>query len=335
MNGSILKPVGLAVVGLGAFGQRYLRSLRTQPGVEIVWGVDTSPVRRAEAESMVRGLRTTATMDAVCNDAGVDAVIIATPEAAHRAVAVPALDAGKHVLVEKPLATEEEDALTMTDAARRANRLLMTAFLLRFDRRYALLKERLPEIGAVRNVYAYRNFDRSLFELYSRTHSFIENAIHDIDLLLWYIGSPVLRAHGFCRNTLGLPNPDINWGILEFANGAIASLQTSWLYPPQKHADLQWNAGIQVMGQRGVLEARYDDGGFRANLDDSGILLLDQSAWADIHGEPRGAFGAMLRHFLACVRGDAEYAGTPPEEAIESMRIARRLISDAESRSVE
>lgn len=332
---SSLKPVRLAVVGLGAFGQRYLRSLQSQPGVEIAWGVDTTPERRAEAESIVSGLRTTDSIEAVCDDATVDAVIIATPESAHCAVAVPALQAGKHILVEKPLATEEDDALAMTEAARRADRLLMTAFLLRFDRRYALLKERLAEIGTVRNVYVYRNFDRSLFQLYSRTHSFIENAIHDIDLLLWYIGSPVLRVHGFCRNTLGLPNPDINWGVLEFQNGAIATLQTSWLYPPQKHADLQWNAGIQVMGDRGVLEVRYDDSGFRANLEDSGILLLDQSAWADIHGEPRGAFGAMLRHFLACVRGDAVYAGTPPEDAIESMRIARRLMTDAASRPVD
>jgi predicted dehydrogenase len=332
MDGGHMRTVNLAVIGLGAFGMRYLRSLQAQPGVRVVWGVDTSLERRIAAESEIPGLRTTDSMDAVCNDNTVDAVIIATPESAHRAVAVPALQAGKHVLVEKPLATEEDDARAMADDARQADRLLMTAFLLRFDRRYALLKARLPEIGAVRNLYAYRNFDRSLFELYSRTHSFIENAIHDIDLLLWYVGSPVVHVHGFCRNTLGLPNPDINWGILEFQNGALATLQTSWLYPPQKHADLQWNAGIQVMGDRGVLEVRYDDGGFRANLEDSGILLLDQSAWADIQGEPRGAFGAMLRHFLACVRGDTAYAGTSPEEAIESMRIARRLMADAANR---
>jgi predicted dehydrogenase len=327
-----LMPLRLAVVGLGEFGLRYVRSLLAQPGVGVAYGVDPDTERRGRAEQDFPGLRAVGDIDTVCNDATVCAVVIATPEAAHRTVAVAALAAGKHVIVEKPLATTEDDAQAMIEAARKAARLLMTAFLLRFDLRYARLKERLPQIGTVRSLYAYRNFDRSLFPLYSRTHSFMENAIHDIDLMLWLVGQPVARAHGFCRNTLGLPNPDVNWGVLEFDGGALGVLQTSWLFPPQRPADLQWNAGMQVMGDRGVLEVAFDRDGFRANLEEGGILLLDQTAWDDIHGEPRGAFGAMLRHFLACLRGDTPYRGASPEEALESLRIARRLVADAASK---
>jgi len=323
------KPLKLALVGLGAFGLRYLRALKAMHGVEIAWccDLDEARCRQVAAEYSIPDFA--ADIQPICADASVDAVIIVTPEAAHRALAVAALDAGKHVIVEKPLATEEEDALAMIAAAQRSGKLLMTAFLLRFDYRYAQLKQRLGEIGPIRSLYAYRNFDRSLFTLYSRTHSFIENAIHDIDLILWYVGSPVQRAHGFCRNTLGLPNPDINWGVLEFENGAIATLQTTWLYPPQKHANLQWNAGLQVMGDRGVLEVANDRDGFRANTEESGYAVLDQTAWADIHGEARGAFGAMLRHFLACLRGETPYLGATPTEALEAMRVACRLVADA------
>ncbi|HXG23621.1 MAG TPA: hypothetical protein VNJ09_03625, partial [Chthonomonadales bacterium] len=85
-----------------------------------------------------------------------------------------------------------------------------------------------------------------------------------------------------------------------------------------------------VMGDRGVLELANDRGGFRANTDDAGILLLDQTGWAEIHGEPRGAFGAMLRHYMACLRGEVSYAGASPREALESMRIARRLVEDSQ-----
>ena len=84
------------------------------------------------------------------------------------------------------------------------------------------------------------------------------------------------------------------------------------------------------MGDRGVLEVSYDRGGFRANTQDDGLVLLDQTAWAEIHNESRGAFGAMLRHFLACIRGDTEYRGATPEEAVESMRVACRLVEDSE-----
>lgn len=320
----------LAVVGLGAFGQRYLRALRAMSGAEVTWVCDQDESRCQQIAAEFDIPQVTTSLAPICEDPKIDAVIVVTPEAAHREVAVAALEAGKHVLVEKPLATTEEDARAMIAASEKADRLLMTAFLLRFDYRYAQMKQRLPQIAPVRNLYAFRNFDKSLFQLYSRTHSFVENAIHDIDLLLWYVDSPVKRVHGFCRSTLGLPNPDINWGILEFENGVLATLQTTWLYPPQKHADLQWNAGMQIMGDGGVLEVRNDSDGFRANVEAAGILLLDQTAWADIHGEARGAFGAMLRHFLRCLHGEIEYAGTTPQEALEAMRVANHLVADSE-----
>jgi len=327
-----MDPVALAVVGAGEFGARYLQALRAVAGVQIRCVCDHDAARAEAAAKHFPSASFTSDFQEVCDDERIDAVIVVTPESAHRAVAEPALRAGKHVIVEKPLATTEEDARAMLLAAEQSERLLMTSFLLRFDYRYAQLKQRIDEIGDVRNVYAYRNFDRSLFELYSRTHSFVENAIHDIDLILWYVKSKVARAHGFCRNTLGRENPDVNWGVLEFENGAVGVVQTSWLYPPQEHDLLQWNAGIQVMGDRGVLEVRFDSDGFRANTERTGQVVLDQTGWATIHGEPRGAFGAMLRHFIQCLRGEAEYQGTTPEEAIESMRVAVGLAENAETR---
>jgi predicted dehydrogenase len=140
--------------------------------------------------------------------------------------------------------------MAMLRAAKRSGKLLMTSFLLWFDWRYAQRKQRLHQIGKVRNIYAYRNFDCSLFELYSRTHSCVENRIHDSDIILWYVQSRATKIHGFCRNTLGLPSPDINWGVIESENGVIAVPQTSGVYPPQKPENVQFNAGIQVMRER-------------------------------------------------------------------------------------
>jgi predicted dehydrogenase len=325
-----MKEIKLAVVGAGEFGARYITSLRQVSGTAIKYVCDHNLERAQRLAAGSAGARATASLDEVCGDSDVDAVIVVTPENAHRVVAEPALRAGKHVIVEKPLATTDEDGRAMIAAAKESGKLLMTSFLLRFDYRYARLQQRLSSLGPVRNIYAYRNFDRSLFALYSRTHSFVENAIHDIDLILWYVQSRVIRAHGFCRTTLGRENPDVNWGMLEFENGALAALQTSWLYPPQAHETLQWNAGIQVMCERGVVEVRNDADGYRASTDELGQVVLDQSGWATIHDEPRGAFGAMLRHFVKCLRGETTYVGTTPEEALESMRVALMLVQSAE-----
>lgn len=325
----VMTPVHLALVGLGAFGMRYLSALRAMPGVRLAWVCDRDE-GRCRAATQSSGTRWSTDFLEVCTSPETDAVLVVTPETAHRAIAVAAMESGKHVIVEKPLATTDEDALAMIEASEHSGKLLMTAMLLRFDVRYARLKERLPEIGAIRSLYAYRNFDRSLFKTYSRTHSFVENAIHDIDLLLWYVGSPVERVHGFCRNTLGLQNPDVNWGVLEFESGAVAGLQTTWLYPPQRHDNLQWNAGLQIMGERGVLETRQDSQGLTVHSEESGLALLDQSGWADLYQEPRGALGGMLRHMMACLRGETAYRGATPREALEAMRVARRLVADSE-----
>tara|TARA_B100000029_G_scaffold473677_1_gene515289 strand:+ start:1447 stop:2439 length:993 start_codon:yes stop_codon:yes gene_type:complete len=330
MNVSEKHIVKVAVVGLGQFGLKYINSLNSIPLVDVKWVV----ARRLEQANQVAvdyNIKNgTDDLDHVLNDYEVDVVVVVTPEDTHREITVKALESGKHVIVEKPLATNESDAELMINAQKASGKLLMTAFLLRFDYRYSQLKLRLEELGRILNIYAWRNFDRNLFKIYSRTHSFMENAIHDIDLIQWILGDdPLLDAHGFTRNTMGFANPDINWGILEFTSGTIATIQTSWLYPVQKHSNLQWNAGMQVMAERGVLEVANDRQGFTANTEETGILLLDQTGWADLNNEPRGAFGAMLRHFIHCVRGDTTYIGTTPEEALLSIQIAKRLIENS------
>lgn len=330
-----MKTLNLALVGCGEFGSRWLESLKTLPGVAVRWACDLDEAKARELATRHGAQRFTADYREAFDDATVDAAIVVTPESAHRPVAVAALQSGKHVIVEKPLATTEEDGQAMVAAAQAAGKQLMTAFLLRFDYRYARLHQRLSTIGTVRNIYAWRNFDRALFELYSRTHSFVENAIHDIDLILWCLGDRAVKVHGHCRNTQGRENPDVNWGVIEFERGALAVLQTSWMYPRQPHDTLQWNAGLQVMGDRGVLEVRMDADGFRAHTEQDGQVVLDQTGWAVIHDEPRGAFGAMLRHFVSVLRGDVNYAGATPQEAIASMRIACDLAADARRRSGE
>lgn len=320
------------MIGLGSFGRRYVRAFALEAGVDVLWGCDPD-ITSHHAALEAGAERCTTQIADVLADERVVGVVIVTPESLHRELSVMASTAGKHVIVEKPLATNDADADAMIAAARTADTYLLPAFLLRFDVRYGGLAQRLERIGTIRNVYAYRNFDRRLFEIYGRSHSFVENAVHDIDLIRWYVHDEIVDVHGFCRNTSEQPNPNINWGILEFRGGAIATVHTSWLYPPQEHDDLQWNAGIQVMGDRGVLEVRYDSDGFRSNTDAGGLAVLDQSAWSELHGRSRGAFGAMIRHFADCMSGRCEPAGATADDARVATQIAQALIVSSDANS--
>ncbi|HYI24515.1 MAG TPA: Gfo/Idh/MocA family oxidoreductase, partial [Thermomicrobiales bacterium] len=103
----------VGVIGLGAFGECHLDTLKGIPGADVV-AVASRSSDRASDVATARGIpRWYGTYDALCNDPGIDAVIVATTEDQHVAPVTAALAAGKHVLVEKPLATTLDDALAI------------------------------------------------------------------------------------------------------------------------------------------------------------------------------------------------------------------------------
>src|SRR5262245_27683222 len=113
----------LAIVGAGEFGARYVASFREVSGAKIEWVCDRNRERAESLAGGISGAHPAADLEEVCSDPRVDAIVVVTPEGAHRAVAELALRAGKHIIVEKPLATTEEDARAMIDAAESAGKL--------------------------------------------------------------------------------------------------------------------------------------------------------------------------------------------------------------------
>src|ERR1700730_13230574 len=99
-------------------------------------------------------------------------------------------------------------------------------------------------------MHARRNRLKSLLPRYGRTHPVIENAIHDIDLMLWYTGHRVQRVRGYDRSATGGKHADTFWGVLEFAGGAIGVVETIWLLP--KEAGILRDDAFQLVGDRGI-----------------------------------------------------------------------------------
>jgi predicted dehydrogenase len=161
--------IQLAIVAVGAFGSRYINSLQALPGVELRWICDVNEeVCRSVVEThRLAKTKTTSDFRDACQDSSVDALIVVTPESAHRISVVTALEHGTNVIVEKPLATNEADGIAMLDVARRLGRLLMTSFLLRFEYRYARVQQRLGSIG--RNTLGLANPDVNCGVWSSRT----------------------------------------------------------------------------------------------------------------------------------------------------------------------
>jgi UDP-N-acetylglucosamine 3-dehydrogenase len=326
------RPLRFAVVGLGAFGEAYLAclsGLRAAAGAEIA-AVCSRTASRAEslaAQYAVPRWYTDAA--AVANDPEVDVVCVVTAEDEHRRPAVLALQAGKDVIVEKPLATTLEDADAILDAAAQSGRRLLVGHLLRSSPLYAALAARVHagELGEIVSLHARRNRPGRLMAGYRRTHPVLETGIHDLDIMLWLAQSRVRRVRAYARTVHPGPTPDVVWGVLELESGALGIVETIWLAPEQ--GGLYTDDALAVFGSRGV--ARIDLS--RAPLTvttDAGPTVVDLFYETRIEGIVGGALREQLLYFISCVREGRQPDRVPLDEARHGLEVALALIRSAE-----
>ena len=151
--------VTVGMVGLGGWGKNLLRNFAALPDADLRWACDADEARRAAYQAAHPATRFTAELDDVLADPEVDAVVLATPVPTHHALARQAMEAGKHVMVEKPMAWSVEQARDLRDLAAETGRVVMVGHLLRFHPGVVKLRELIDsgELGEVRYVYGNRS----------------------------------------------------------------------------------------------------------------------------------------------------------------------------------
>ena len=226
--------LGVAIIGAGLVGSKRARAITAAGGrVAIVIDADASRASALAAEMRARsGVGWTA---AVAPD--VDAVVVATPHHLLYPATRVALEAGRHVLCEKPLATRVKDAQHLVDIAAERKLVLKTGFNHRHHPAVARAHERLPEIG--RPIFArcryghggrpgYEHEWRGRPEL-SGGGELLDQGIHAIDLFRWFLGE-IATVQGMTMTAVWpvAPLEDNAFAMIETEGGAIASLHASW-----------------------------------------------------------------------------------------------------------
>ena len=208
----------VAVIGVGSLGQHHARILAAMPEVDLVAVVDTRPERAAEIAATCD---TAPLTDASTLLGRVDAVIIATPTVSHVETALPFVETGAAVLVEKPLASSLADADRLVEAAAARGILLATGHTERFN---PAVVAALPLVSGPRFIEVHRlgTFpDRSL-----DIDVIFDLMIHDLDVLLAVVGADVTSVEAVGVNVL-TPRVDIANARLRFASGCIANVTAS------------------------------------------------------------------------------------------------------------
>jgi predicted dehydrogenase len=321
-----------AVLGLGFMGSTHLKALRAIPGVEVasVCSLDeralTGDLSGIQGNIGGPGERLDFSAVKKYRDPGppladpeIDAVDICLPTNLHAAIAIEALRAGKHVLVEKPMALDGAAADAMAAEAEKQDRILMTAQVVRFIPAYAALRNavRSGELGTVRSAAFRRRcaapaWGGWLMDAAQSGGGVFDLLIHDVDFCLHLLGKPeAVLATGYANLNAQLFYPQ---GVATIAGG--------WHHPKS----YPFSADYSVVADRGTVEHNAATPAPMVYGEDGNSRALPLSG-----GD---GYAAEVQYFVECCRAGRKPEFCPPAESADAVK-TMRLIEEARARNGE
>jgi UDP-N-acetylglucosamine 3-dehydrogenase len=304
-----------AVIGLGWFGEKHCEALAGLPGVEL-FALCTRREARLRELAERFGVRHTYTdYRELLARADVDGVSIVTMWDQHTAPTLAALQAGKHVFLEKPMASTRQDCDAIVAAARAASGYFMVGHICRFNPRYAAAKMAIAEgrIGKVLSMYARRNIPAWVTgDILDKIGPIIGDGVHDTDLMLWYSGASVVSAFAQTVNVRGRKYPDLGWTLYRFDTGTVGVLENVWCLPDR--TAFQIDERLEVIGTEGSIHVQETHPNFSI-CDREGWHSPDTTYWPLLHGVRAGALRDELAYFVSCVQQGRRPDVIQPEES--------------------
>lgn len=325
----------VAVIGTGAMGSFYARLLKEMRGVDLVaiCGRSPAPLEKLSQALGTPGYANGKYEQLLAEHPGLDAVVIATPDGAHLEPLKASLNAGCHILMEKPLGVNAQEAEEMVAAARTAEKLLMVCHHMRFDPRYYALANQVQQgaIGKVINVHARRNpAATSPQRIQGRVPAAYWVGVHDIDLVHWITGQRAVKVFskstGTSLNALGVDDCVVSTITLQ--DGSLFTLENSWATPRTQGKPKSFLMALR--GTEGVAEVDAYEHGLNlytatgAPNPDADILYFPV-----LHGRATGVYRDMMDHFIDCV----STGKTPAVTGADGLAAVR--VADAITRSLK
>ena len=225
-------PPAVALVGYGHWGRNVARNLAGLGALAAI--CESAPASAAAAAAAHPETPVTADLDAILADNAIDAVALVTPAATHGALARRAIEAGKHVFVEKPLCLDPEEGRAVAELADARGRILMVGHLLLYHPAFRALCAAVEggQLGALRYIYSNR---LSLGRIRREENALWSFAPHDISMILWLTGSAPERVLCTGGSWLSPDIADSTLSHLTFPGGVQAHIFVSWLHPYKDH----------------------------------------------------------------------------------------------------
>jgi len=312
--------IRVAHAGVGGWGRNVARVVGEL--AELAWVCDLDGARRDEYAKRYPDARVTASLEEALADDSVAAVTIATPVPTHHALAKQALEAGKHVFVEKPPAMRSEEMEELVALAEQRDLVLMPGHLLLYHPGLRRVKELVDagELGEVACVYGNR---QNLGVIRSNENALWSLGVHDLSVILWLLGEEPSEAVAYGMDYLQEGIEDVVFCFLRFPSGKVAHMHLSWLDPHKMRK-------MTVVGREKMVV--FDDMELERK-----VTVYEKAPWepAESYGEWRTRTGDIyspkiandeplrleLQHFLTLVEeGPGDH-----REARDGLAVVRAL----------
>jgi len=329
--------IRVGVIGYGYWGPNLVRNFAEADGSEIAMVSDLRENRLSAAKKRYPNIKTTRDFGELINAPGVDAVAVATPVSSHFDLAMKALRAGKHVLVEKPLAADSEQALRLIDEAEKRNLVLMVDHTFVYTSSVQKIAEliRKKELG---ELYYYDSVRINLGQFQNDVNVLWDLAVHDLSIMEYTLSRQpkALRATGM-GHLAGKPE-NIAYLTLYFDDNLIGHIHVNWLAPVKIRLtlisgsmkmivfdDLEPTEKVKIY-DRGITVNEKDDSREREYKLLVGYRMGDM--WAPMLDNTE-ALKTEAEHFIRCVEGKE----TPLTDGKSGWRVVRILEAASSSLS--
>jgi predicted dehydrogenase len=330
--------IRVAVIGAGRWGPNLINNFHTHQRSEVAWVVDSDESRLERVRARFPDVQTASNADAALSDGNLDCVVVATPTDSHFALAKAALEAGKHVLVEKPITGSLRSAEELGSIAQSTGLVLMVGHIFVYNSAAQQVKRYLDE-GELGQIYYISMVRTNLGPIRIDVNSAWDLASHDIALSSYWLEAEPISASAVGGAWINPGLEDTVFATLRYPGDVLVNLHVSWLNPRKARNitlvgenrmltfdDLDMTEPLRIYDKQVSPEVTNRDfidtfGSFRMSIRDGDVTI------------PKVVGGEPLRnecdHFLDCVE-----SGQPPlTGAREGIAVIRVL--EAISRSIE
>lgn len=327
--------IKVAVIGVGSMGKNHARIYSELANVDMV-AVSDANGELANQIAKKYGVRAYSDYQELLDKEHPDAVSVAVPTALHHEVASACMQAGAHVLVEKPIAATVEEGQALIELAKELNQKLMVGHIVRFNPAIRALKEKLDagELGNVIQILCRRigPFPARIRDV----GVVVDLAPHDIDLMRYLTGENPERVYAEIEQKVHTEHEDLVFGLLHFPGGITGALEINWLTPTKLRETI-------VLGERGMFRVNdlTQDLYFYENAE------IDAPLWPVLGNIKGVSEGRMVRYsldryeplraeleaFIAAIEKNEEVP-VSGQDGLEALRLAQALVESGNTHQV-